>query len=91
MTVRFTVEALSHIVEIGHFIRTRNPRAAARIVERIFAEADRLDEFPHLGHAGAVPDTYERIVPGLPYIIVHQVGADRQVIILGVFHGAQER
>jgi plasmid stabilization system protein ParE len=56
------------------------------------AEADRLGEFPKLGHVGIVPGTYEWTVPALPYVIVHELDAGKdEVIILGVFHGARDR
>jgi toxin ParE1/3/4 len=39
-----------------------------------------------------VPGTYEWTVPGLPYIIVHEVDDDSNaIVIIGVFHGAQDR
>jgi toxin ParE1/3/4 len=45
-----------------------------------------------MGHAGLVPGTSEWSVRGLPYVIVHQVDDDaKEVIVLGVFHGAQDR
>jgi toxin ParE1/3/4 len=92
MTVRFTREALMHIAGIRFYIEGRSVRAAAHIVERIFAEGDRLGEFPQLGRVGIVSGTYEWTVPGLPYIIVHEID-DRsdQIVVLGVFHGAQRR
>jgi toxin ParE1/3/4 len=92
MKVRFTLEALSHIAGIHFYIESKSRLAATRIVERIFAEASRLGEFPQLGHAGAVSGTYEWTVSGLPYIIVHELDADEdEVIVLGVFHGARRR
>ena len=46
-----------------------------------------------MGHTGRVAGTYEWVVRGLPYIIVYQTGArdPDEVLILGVFHGAQDR
>jgi len=38
-----------------------------------------------------VPGTYEWTVPRLPYIIVHELTENDDIIILGIFHGAQER
>lgn len=52
--------------------------------------AERLTEFPRMGHTGRVAGTYEWVVRGLPYIIVYQADAT-EVLILGVFHGAQDR
>jgi toxin ParE1/3/4 len=43
-----------------------------------------------MGHVGRVSGTHEWVVRGLPYIIVYQTGAD-EVLILGVFHAAQDR
>jgi toxin ParE1/3/4 len=55
-------------------------------------EADRLGAFPQLGRVGIVPGTYEWTVPRLPYIIVHELNDDSdEVVVPGVFHGAQAR
>jgi toxin ParE1/3/4 len=92
MKVRFMLEALTHIAGIRFYVEQRSPRAAIHIVERILAEADRLGEFPQLGRNGVVPGTYEWTVPRLPYIIVHELYDDgNEVVVLGVFHGAQTR
>jgi toxin ParE1/3/4 len=92
MKVRFTREALTHIAGVQFYIEARSPRAAAHIVGRILAEADRLGKFPQLGRVGIVPGTYEWTVPRLPYIIVHEVNEEsEEIVVLGVFHGAQNR
>jgi toxin ParE1/3/4 len=92
MRVRFTLEALGHIAAIHAYIAERNPLSAARVVARILAAAERLGDFPHIGHAGLAPGTYEWPVTGLPYILVHEVHEeDEEVVILAVFHGAQDR
>jgi toxin ParE1/3/4 len=92
MRLRFTFEALTHIDAIGFRLAHHSPVAAAHVLDRIFADCDRLAEFPRLGHAGAVRDTFEWSVAGLPYIVVHEVNqSEGEVIILGVFHGAQRR
>jgi len=92
MKVRFTLEALMHIAGIRFYIEGRSPRAATYIVERIFAESDRLGEFPQMGSVGIVPGSHEWTVPRLPYIIVHEVNEESdEIVVLGVFHGAQDR
>jgi toxin ParE1/3/4 len=92
MKVRFTLEALTHIAGVRFYIEQRSAQAAIYITERIFAEADRLGEFPQFGHIGVVPATYEWTVPRLPYVIVHEIDEDsNEVIIVGVFHGSQAR
>jgi toxin ParE1/3/4 len=92
MIPRFTLEALNHIAGIHFYIESRNAIAATRVVARIFAEAERISKFPQIGHKGAVAGTYEWTVPGLPYIIVHELDPKKGlVVILGIFHGAQDR
>ena len=92
MKVRFTLEALNHIAAIHFYIEFRSPQAAARIAARIFSEAQRIGQFPQIGHVGSVPGTYEWTVTDLPYVIVHEIDTEnQQVIVLGVFHGAQYR
>lgn len=92
MKVRFTTEALHHIANIQLYIEGRNPQAAKRVAQRIYAAADRLQSFPRLGHPGVVPGTYELVVRPLPYILAHQHDqANNEVVVLAVFHGAQTR
>jgi toxin ParE1/3/4 len=92
MKLRFTLEALDHIAAIHFYIEPKSTAAAAHIVGRIFADCDRIREFPETGHVGMVPGTFEWTVAGLPYVIVHQVDAKSdEVVVLGVFHGAQIR
>jgi plasmid stabilization system protein ParE len=91
--LRYTEEARQHIAAIHSYIRDRNPAAATQVVARIRLAAQRLAEFPRIGHAGRAAGTFEWVVRGLPYIIVYQTeAADRdEVLILAVFHGAQDR
>ena len=92
MRLRYTLEALDQIAAIHRYIHDRNPEAAARVVSRIRAAAERLESFPRIGHVGVAPGSYEWSVVGLPYVIVYQIAADEgEVVILGVFHGAQQR
>jgi toxin ParE1/3/4 len=92
MTVRFTLEALTHIAGIHFYIDARSPQAATRIVARIFAEAERIGDFPQIGHVGVVAGTHEWTVTDLPYVIVHELDTEKNVvIILGIFHGTQDR
>jgi toxin ParE1/3/4 len=92
MKLRFTLEALSHIAAIHFYIEAKSPPAAAHILDRIFSDCARLGDFPQLGHVGVVPGTFEWTVGGLPYIVVHEVDATKEeIIVLAVFHGAQDR
>ncbi|MES2193573.1 MAG: type II toxin-antitoxin system RelE/ParE family toxin [Pseudomonadota bacterium] len=89
----YTAQARQHIAAIFGYIADRNPVAATQVVARIRQAAERLTEFPRMGRAGRVTGTHEWVVRGLPYIIVYQTGAADadEVLILGVFHAAQDR
>jgi plasmid stabilization system protein ParE len=93
VSLRYTAQAREHIGAIYGYIRDRNPVAATQVAARVRQAAERLAEFPRMGHAGRVAGTYEWVVRGLPYIIVYQHGAadSDEVIILGIFHAAQDR
>jgi toxin ParE1/3/4 len=92
MRVCYTIDALLHIAAIHSYISERNPAAATRVVARIKDSAERLGENPHLGHVGAASGTREWVVTGLPYVIVHEPNeADDELVILGIYHGAQLR
>ena len=92
MKVRYTIDALFHIAAIHSYINERNPVAASRVVARIRLAAEQLGESPQIGHAGAAIGTREWVVVGLPYVIVHDLNnPEGDVVILGVYHGAQLR
>ena len=93
MRLRFTAEAREHIASIYSYINERSSTAAAQVVARIRLAAGRLTEFPRMGRVGRVEGTHEWVVSGLPYIIVYEIGttAPDEIVILGVFHGAQDR
>jgi toxin ParE1/3/4 len=92
MKLRYTRAARDHIEAIYDYIRERNPAAATQVVARIRLAAERVCQFPHIGHLGAVSGTYEWVVKDLPYILVFEVDEDNdEIIVLGVFHGPQNR
>jgi plasmid stabilization system protein ParE len=92
MKVRYTIDSLLHIAAIHSYINERNPVAASRVVARIRTAAEHLGGSPQIGHAGAATGTREWVVVGLPYVIVHELNAtESEVVILGVYHGAQLR
>jgi plasmid stabilization system protein ParE len=92
MRVRYAPEARAHLAAIFAYVAEQNPIAAVRVIGRIRAAADRLGDFPRMGHTGRVPGTFEWAVTGLPYVIVHEVDvSNAEVVILSVFHAAQDR
>jgi toxin ParE1/3/4 len=84
--------ALADLEGIYNWIAKDNPKAAFAVVERLFESVEHLAAFPHMGHGGRDEGTYEWVVPRLPYIVVYEIHAERdEVIIAAVVHGAQDR
>ena len=92
MKLVFDDRALADLEGIYRWIAQDSPASAKAVVDRLFGSIELLISFPFMGHAGHVPDTFEWVVPRLPYIVVYEVDQAReQVIVMAVFHGAQDR
>ncbi len=89
MKIIYRVEALADLNDQLSYIAADSPTIAAQVAARIENSLSRLELFPHSGRAGAVPGTYELVVPRLPFIVVYRVTGF--VEIIAVFHAAQKR
>ena len=89
---QYSLEARANIAGINAYIKARNPAAAVAVIARIRLTVRSLAMFPRMGHPGIVRNTYEITVRGLPYVIVYELKRKgRDILILGVFHGARDR
>ena len=86
----FSERARSQLDSIRDYIHQRNPAAARRVGAAIREAAERLRYFPFAGRAGAAEGTREWVVREYPYILVYEI-LPGEIMILGVFHAAQER
>jgi plasmid stabilization system protein ParE len=92
MDLVFDDRALADIESIYRWIAEDSPASAKIVVDRLFGSVELLTSFPFMGHAGHDPETFEWVVPRLPYIVVYEVDQDRQrIIVVAVFHGSQSR
>ena len=92
MELVFDDEAIADLENIYSWIAKDSPSAAKNIVQRLFSSAELLISFPRMGHAGREPDTFEWVVPRLPYIVIYEVDRVRErIVITAVLHGAQDR
>jgi toxin ParE1/3/4 len=73
---------------IYRYVAADNPKAAARVVQRIQAAVRLLAEMPHRGRSGRWPGTRELVISRSPYIVPYRVQGD-VIEILRVFHGAR--
>ena len=89
MKLRLTLAAEFDLEHIRDTIILENPAAAEKVQQAITKAIELLQSFPYLGRPGAL-GTREKTVKSLPYIVVYRVH-DEELIILRVFHGAQNR
>ena len=86
MKIKWVRLALNDLDEAVEFIAQDNPKAASRILKRIWAAVQMLADQPDAGRAGRVPGTRELVVSGTPFIIPYRV-VENVVQILRVLHG----
>lgn len=92
MKVALNPRAVGDLEGIYDWIAADSPRAAEAVVSRILQSVERLGLFPEMGRRGRDAGTREWVVPGLPYIAVYEVRPESQeVVVIAVFHGAQDR
>lgn len=91
--VRWTRAALADLSGIVDHIARENPAAARKVATAIRTAADKLGVRP-IGRRGRVPDTFERPLTPLPYILAYTIqddpgGGSGDLIILHVIHMAR--
>ena len=92
MNVVLDARAVEDLQEIMDWIAQDAPRTAELVVTRILDSVERLGRFPEMGRNGRDPGTREWVVPGLPYIAVYELRPETdELVIVAVFHGAQDR
>lgn len=92
MRITFDPAARDDLEHISKWIAKDNSRAALEMIARIETSVFRLadSELSHMGHSGTVPGTLEIIVR--PYIIVYKIfERRRELVVLSIVHGAQNR
>jgi toxin ParE1/3/4 len=90
MRLRWLRESISDLTKIRAYIGRDNVGAAEHVRLQIVEATRQLEHLPRLGHPGRRARTRELGVPRLPYIIAYRIDRD-ELVILGIFHGAQER
>jgi plasmid stabilization system protein ParE len=86
--ITWTVEAERWLSDIFEYIAADNPAAALRTVQGIYDRAQVLREFPQIGQRYSPSPRHVRVLIYGHYRIAYLVKDDRNVEILGVFHGA---
>ncbi|NIR48152.1 type II toxin-antitoxin system RelE/ParE family toxin [candidate division KSB1 bacterium] len=87
--INWTAEAEKWLQEIYDYIAADNPNAAARTVDAIYDKAQILLKFPKIGYRyEQIPEREVRILLYGHYRISYLIKPNRDIDILGVFHGA---
>ena len=86
--IRWTAEAQRWLEDIFEYIAADNQEAAAHTVRGIYERAQDLASFPEMGHRYSASSRDVRILLYGHYRIAYLVKDDRNIDILGVFHGS---
>ncbi len=89
MKVIYHKGALGDLNSIFAYIAKDDPKAAARVIDRIRQVGDLLATSPFLGRPGRRGARFLSI-GGLPYVIIYRVVAE-SVRIVAIFHTARNR
>lgn len=88
MELLWTPEAVRDRDDIYDYIEKDNPLAALSLDDLISERAAVLQDYPRMGRAGRVPDTFELVVHS-SYMVVYDI-VEMQVRILNVVHTARQ-
>ncbi|AMA59153.1 type II toxin-antitoxin system RelE/ParE family toxin [Bradyrhizobium sp. CCGE-LA001] len=92
MELIFDDQAVADLESIFNWISQDSPAAARKVTDRLLNSIGLLTSFPFMGHVGHDPETFEWVVPRLPYVVVYEVDVVYgRVVIAAVLHGAQAR
>ena len=92
MRLRYTSRAEADLLSILTYIERERPSAARNVVLRIRKSVASLTDFPRSAREGRRPGVREKVVRGLPYVIVYRVDDHaREIVVLNVIHGARNR
>lgn len=87
--IRWTEEAQRWLRDIFEYIAADHPDAAQKVVADIYEKAQLLRRFPEIGYKYRTePEGEVRILLYGHYRIAYLVKEDRNIDVLGVFHGA---
>ena len=89
MRVRWTDNALRHLLDIYEYISLNSPFYAQRMVDRLTTRSEQIADFPMSGRN--VPEYFSEDIRELiekPYRIIYRIKPD-QIDVLAVVHGAR--
>lgn len=94
MRLRLTEDAASDLEGIKKLSADVDVILATRVIAQIGNVLTLLARYPHIGHEGRRPRSFEMLVPRLPIVVVYRidVGArGEELIVLRVYHTRRDR
>ena len=88
--IRWTEEAVKWVEHIYAYIAEDNPYAAQSVIEGIYAKAQVLQTWPHIGYKYKDHPEGEIRIRLYGHYRIAYLNKDDTIEILGVFHGAME-
>ncbi|WP_247516316.1 type II toxin-antitoxin system RelE/ParE family toxin [Bradyrhizobium sp. 190] len=85
MKLVFDDQAIADLENIYGWIAQDSPSTARTVTDRLFSSIELLISFPLIGHVGRDPDTFEWVVPRLPYVVVYEVDREQERIVVRLF------
>jgi toxin ParE1/3/4 len=90
MKIRYRRAALADLASIREFIRKSNPHAARHVIAEIKRLVDGLVDFPDRYRGGPLEGTREVVISKYGYIVTYVIEG-HDIIVLSVFHAAQDK
>ena len=87
-TITWTDEAVRWLEDIFEYIATDDSIAASRVVNDIYERAQVLETHPEIGYKYQTSSMDVRVLLYGHYRITYLVKTNKDIEILGVFHGA---
>jgi len=86
--ITWTEESLRWLEDIFEYVAADNPTAAGRTVQGIYERVQDLASFPEIGYRYPASSRHVRILLYGHYRIAYLVKTNRDIDVLGVFHGS---
>ena len=93
MRVKWLPKAVESLSQVTEYIREASPKAAERVVSRIYQSTELLSLAPYLAPISKdFPKYRELIIARYPFVVWYWVDEDKRVVeIRLVWHAAQDR
>ncbi len=87
--INWTNEAEQWLKDIHDYIVHDSPESAMGVIEGVYEKAQLLRQFPEIGYKyDEIPNKHIRILLYGHYRIAYLIKPDKNIDILGVFHGS---